>query len=175
MLTFAEKRVKTMAEPRVKNFLRVCRRNCCNFICCFDCSFHKVSAVFVFKLVNIVARDTEDRIVDFFAVLTLISNVVDCEYCFDVVELRHLTVVNVDVKVYKCCLPVVCVDNIRIEIDINQHFKNCFGEESKSFAVVKMTVKTIAFKVVFIIKEIINNAVFFKFKHTTVLCTPIYG
>ena len=46
-------------------------------------------------------------------VLTLVPDVMDCEYCFNVLEFLDMAVVNVDIQSYQRCLPVVCMDDIR--------------------------------------------------------------
>ena len=69
-------------------------------------------------------------------------------------------------------LPIVRVEDIGIEIDRAHKLQNGNGEECESFRVVKATVKTASSEVIFVIKEVISNAVLFQGVDSAVKLTP---
>ena len=60
-------------------------------------------------------------------VLTLILDVMDCKDVLDVVVPRILGVEEVVVCGHKGCLPVVCVDDVRMEIYVWQHLATIYN------------------------------------------------
>ena len=69
-------------------------------------------------------------------------------------------------------LPVVRVDHIRLKFNVRQHLQNGTGEERKALRVVKVTVKSLALKVVLVIDEVVNDIAYLRLKNTAILATP---
>ena len=68
----------------------------------------------------VAAADAAGVLQNVGAVLALIGDVVDGENGLDAVELIQMTVVQVQVHRHQCGLPVVAVDDIGGEIDVEQ-------------------------------------------------------
>ena len=70
-------------------------------------------------------------------------------------------IVNIVINGDKGTLPVVGVDDVGLYVEMLHHFENGTGEESISFCVIVISVKTeIALEVILVINEIILNAVY---------------
>ena len=83
-----------------------------------------------------------------------------------------ILVINIVIHRDKSGLPVVRVNNIRLEVDILQHFEHCSVEEYKSFTVIVEAVKTVTREIILVVDEIIGYAVPFRFKDAAILFAP---
>ena len=122
-----------------------------------------------------IKRDTHKIIYKLQTILSLILDIVDSEYSFYILIALLITIKYVIIYRYKSRLPIISVDDIRLEVDISQQFKHSTGEEDKSLCVIIKSVQTVSHKVIFIIEKIICNAVFNAHKNSAVLISPCYG
>ena len=108
------------------------------------------------------------------AVLALILYIVDREQALDIVIPAVVRIEKIIVNGYKRCLPVVAVDYIRLEVYVRQHFKARSREERKTLRVIIEAIKTVTLEVVFIVDEIVENAVIASLENAAVLVAPRY-
>ena len=78
-----ENGVKTVAEPRVKNFTRIGIAYGCHLVGALNAALHKVNTAAEIKQGGVLLAKTEHIAENFSAVDALILNVMDCENCFD--------------------------------------------------------------------------------------------
>ena len=94
-------------------------------------------------------------------VSALVLNVVYSKYILYAPQLFIVSVENAVVYRYKSALPVVRIYYLRLEVDDLEHFKNSTGEESISFRIVIITVKSeITLEIILVIKKIICNIIY---------------
>ena len=73
-------------------------------------------------------------------VFALIFDVVDSENRTDGVIAFDVTVIGVQINHGKCCLPIVCVKNVGIVVQMTHHLKHGAAELGVAFAVIQLTV-----------------------------------
>ena len=78
------------------------------------------------------------------------------------------------IKRHERRLPVVAVDNIRLKVEVRQHFKHGTGEKRKALGIVVMAVKPMALKIILVVNQVINHVARVCFKHTAVLPAPCH-
>jgi len=105
------------------------------------------------------------------AVLALVGNVVDGEHRLDAVELIQMAVVQVQVHGHQSSLPVVAVDDVRGEVDVEQSLQHSTGEEGETLAVI---VETAALEVILVVEEVVGHAVHFSLEQAAVLAAPAH-
>lgn len=159
LLTYKDP-IKSMREPRIKDLLCICRRNSGYLICNFDSALHEVDIAVVLDDINFVRRYTNNIFYKIKSVLTLISYIVDRKYMLDIiVAAAGISVEQIIINRNQCALPVVGINDLRLELDILEHFQNCTAEENISLSVVIIAVKTvITLEIELVInKEICNS------------------
>ncbi len=164
-----------MAEPRVQDLLCIGRADGGDLISSLDCALHKVGATIILHNVGIACANAGGILQDIHAILALVGNVMDGEYCLDVVELIQMAVVQVEVNRGKGGLPVVAVDDIRLKVGIEQGFQNGAGEESKTLAVIIEAIQAAALKVILVVDEVVGHAVTLGLEQAAVLAAPAHG
>ena len=108
-------------------------------------------------------------------VSALVLNVVYSKYILYAPQLFIVSVENAVVYRYKSALPVVRIYYLRLEIDDLEHFKNGTGEESISFRIVIITVKSeITLEIILVIKKIICNIIYLCREKSAILISPAY-
>ena len=60
-----------------------------------------------------------------------------------IVAAAGISVEQIIINRNQCALPVVGINDLRLELDILEHFQNCTAEENISLSVVIISVKTI--------------------------------
>ena len=80
----AEHTVKTVTEPGIEYFVCISRADCCDFVCAFDGTLHKVYTVVIIKERICFRRNSENFIEKLFAVHSLILNIMNGKYCANV-------------------------------------------------------------------------------------------
>ena len=105
-------------------------------------------------------------------ILALVGNVVDGKDRFDTAELIQVTVVQVQVNGGQGRLPVVAVDDVRLEIGVEQHFEDGTGEEGEALAVIIEAVQAAALEIVLVIDEVVDNTVALGLEEAAVLAAP---
>ena len=91
-------------------------------------------------------------------------------------QLFIVSVENAVVYRYKSALPVVRIYYLRLEVDNLEHFKNSTGEESISFRIVIITVKSeITLEIILVIKKIICNIIYLCREKSAILISPPTG
>ena len=167
--------VKSVAEPRVKNFVCVGRAYGCNHICGFDCALHQVDTAVVLNKVLRAGLHTQNISDKLHTVNALILDVVDCENRFDVFPAGlvgiHCGVVNGSHR----RLPVVTMDNIGLEADVGDYFKNCTGEESKPLRIVIVAVDTVTLEIILVVDKVVDYTACTCLKNAAVLSAPRNG
>ena len=96
----------------------------------------------------------------------------NCKHRFDFLIFFWIAVEAVQKYRNQSRLPVVCVNNVGNEIHNRHRFENSFREESKSFAVVEMSVKSVPFEIIFVVYEVISYSFIDCLKHAAILTTP---
>ena len=175
ILLLAQQAIQTMAEPRVQDLLCIGRADGGDLISSLDCALHKVGAAIILHNVGIACANAAGILQDIHAILALVGNVMDGEYCLDVVELIQVAVVQVEVNRGKGGLPVVAVDDIRLKVGIEQGFQNGAGEESKTLAVIIEAIQAAALKVIFVVDKVERHAVMLGLEQAAVLAAPAHG
>ena len=94
------------------------------------------------------------------------------KYCLDILIAALIAVENIVVNGNEGCLPVVSVDHLRLEVDVSQQLEHRAREEYVSLSVVVKAVKTVSCEVVFVIKQVICNAVYHRGEYAAVLISP---
>ena len=174
ILLLSQQSVQTVAEPRVEDFLRVGGADGGDLIGSLDGALHEVGAAIVFHDVLVAAANAAGVFEDVGAVLALISDVVDGEDGLDAVELIQMAVVQVQVHGHQRGLPVVAVDDVRGEIDVEQRLQHSAGEEGEALAVIVEAVEAPAFEVILVIQEVVGHAVHLGFEQAAVLAAPAH-
>ena len=164
--------VKSPAEPWVFNFSRIAWRYCWNSCCCFNSALHHIEFAVHLKNFCFIGRNTYTFCINFPAVFTLILNIVNCKQALDIVIPWSVWIEQIVVNRYKCCLPVITVNHIRMEVNVWEHFENCSWEECKSLGIVIVTVKCTTLEIVFIVNEIICTVVPSCPEKSAILMTP---
>ena len=73
---------------------------------------------------------------------------------------------------HEACMPVVAVDDIRLEANLGQHGQDGAAEVGKAFVIIAVSVKAIALEIPFVIDEIDGHAVAFDFFDAVVELAP---
>ena len=116
--------------------------------------------------------NAQNVVQNFTAVLTLELDVVNRKDGLDVAVPRTAVVIQSVVHRNECRLPVIAVDDIRMEINGRQHFQNCAGEKGKALRVIILSIYAVSCEIVLIIQEIVLYAVRFIHKDAAVLAAP---
>ncbi|MNG33282.1 hypothetical protein D3C84_1194980 [compost metagenome] len=66
----------------------------------------------------------------------------------------------------------MAMDNVRNKAEMRQTFCNCEIEEDEPLRIVFVAVQSIAIKILFIVDQVINNAVDFGAKQAAILIPP---
>ena len=96
----------------------------------------------------------------------------DGEYGFDVLISLLPGIEQGVVNRNKCALPIVCMDNIRLKIDVPDHFNNGAGKKGEPLGVVIVAVQPRPFEIVLIIQKVIDHTVVLGLEHPAVLAAP---
>ena len=116
--------------------------------------------------------DAEDVLQDFAAVAALILDIVDGEHGLDVFIERtgreHQIVVDRD----QSGLPVVAVDDVRLPVEVGQHFEHCLGVVREALCVVVLAVDLTAREVILVVDEVEGHAVRLIAENAAVLVAP---
>ena len=107
-------------------------------------------------------------------ILALIGDVVDGKDRLDAAELVQMAVVQVEINRGQRGLPVVAVDDVRLEIGVEQHLQNRAGEEGEALAVIVEAVEAAALEVILIINEVVDHAVALGLEQAAVLAAPAH-
>ena len=122
---------------------------------------------------EIFTRQTQDILGDIVRENTLILDVVDRQHGLDVlVRCADGLVEMIQIDRDHGCLPVIAVDDIRLEVDILDDLQHCFREERKTFRIVKMTVQATTPEVILVVQQIICNLADLGFENAAVLTAP---
>ena len=69
-------------------------------------------------------------------------------------------------------LPIVGVENIRLEVDVLEHFENRAGEEGEPLRVVVMPVEAGALEIILVVQQIIDDPVVLGLEDAAILPPP---
>ena len=72
----------------------------------------------------------------------------------------------------KRALPIVCMENIRNEIDMRQNVQHGTAEKCKAFAVIVASVQIGTLKIILIIEKIDGHTVFFELEDAAIELSP---
>ena len=175
ILLLAQQSIQAMAEPRVKDFPRIGGADRGDLVGSLNGALHKVGTAVIFHDMRITLADTAGIFKDFQTVLALVGNIVDREHRLDTVELIQMAVIEIEINRGQCRLPVIAVDNIRFKIGVEQHLKDCAGEEGEALTVIVETVKAAALEIVFVVDKVEGDAIAFSLEQSAVLAAPANG
>ena len=123
---------------------------------------------------GVAGTDAAGILEDIQAVLALVGNVMDGEHRLDAAEFIQMAVIQVQIDRSQRGLPVVAVDDIRLEIGVEQHFEDGTGEEGKALAVIVEAVQAAAFEVILVVDKVVDNAVALGLEQAAVLAAPAH-
>ena len=172
ILLFPQQGIQTVAEPGVQDLLCVGGADRGDLVGRLKSTLHEVGAAIVLHDVLVPAADAAGIFQNVGAVLALVGNVVDGEHRLDAVELIQMAVVQVQIHGHQSSLPVVAVDDVRGEVDVEQGLQHGTGEEGE--ALVK-AVETAALEVILVVEEVVGHAVHFSLEQAAVLAAPAHG
>ena len=119
-----------------------------------------------------IHRKSHNFIKYFLSVITLILNIMDSKYIFYVFISLLIFIENFIIHGYHCSLPVISVNNVRLKVNIPEHFQNRPTVKYKTLTVVKKSVNTVSSKIILIIQKIISHAIANSCKNSAVLFSP---
>ena len=138
----------------------------------FYTALHIVDAIAVHHERTRPVRQTENISDEIVAVLALELDIVNGKHGFDALIFLACAIEHVEEHGSKSRVPIVCVNHVGEEIDERQHFEHRFGEERKTFAVVKVAVKSFALEIILVVHKIVCHTVVRRLVHSAVLTTP---
>ena len=175
VLLLAQQSVQTVAEPRVEDLLCIGGADGGDLVCRLDGTLHEVGAAIVLHDMLVAAADAAGVFQNISAVLALIGDVVDGEDGLDAVELVQMTIVQVQVHRHQSGLPVVAVDDVGGEVDVEQGLQHCAGEEGEALAVVVEAVEAAALEVILVVEEVVGHTIDLSLEQAAVLAAPAHG
>ena len=166
--------VKSVREPRIQNFLCIGGGYSSHLVSDLDSALHEVDVAIVFNEIYLVRRDTYNILHQIKAILALIADIVNCKHMLDVViATAGITVEKILFIRYERALPVNGVNDLRLELDIFQHFEHCTAKEHITFCVVEVSVKSvIALEIELVVDEEIGNAINLLGEKSAILASP---
>ena len=164
--------VEAMGIPGIQDLPCIGRADCRHTVGGFDRPFHQVDTAVLFH--NGAGRlgNTKHILQDLHPVFALILDIMDGEYGFDVLISLLPGIEQGVVNRNKCALPIVCMDNIRLKIDVPDHFNNGAGKKGEPLGVVIVAVQPRPFEIVLIIQKVIDHTVVLGLEHPAVLAAP---
>ena len=170
---FPQKSVKPPGVPWVKNFLRVGGAYGGDHIAAVDSALHIVAAPAEFNKTALVLRQTGDVAGDEHIKIALILNIMYGEHGFYSTEFRITVIKHLKEHRNKSGLPVVAVKNVRGEVT---HVANALEyrhrKECEAFAVVVVAIYAAAAEIIFVVDEIVDDAVLFCGEQSAVELAP---
>ena len=154
ILLLPQQGVQAIAEPGVQDLLGIGGADGGDFVGGLEGALHEVGAAVVLHDVLVPAADAAGVLQDLQAILALVGDVVDGKDGLDPVELVQMTVVQVQIHGDQGRLPVVAVDDVGGEIQIEQGLQHRTGEEGEPLAVVVEAVQAAALEVILVIQEV---------------------
>ena len=174
VLLLTQQSVQTVAEPRVQNLLCVGGADGGDLVGGLEGALHEVGAAVVLHDMLVPVADAAGVLQNIGAVLALIGNVVDGEHGLDAVELVQMTIVQVQVHRHQSGLPVVAVDDIGGEVDVEQSLQHGAGEEGEALAIIVEAVQAAALEVILVVQEVVGHAVHIGLEQAAVLAAPAH-
>ena len=169
MFVAADYAVQPVREERIFDFVRISGADGADRIRHFDGALHKVDAAVEFDIIEDVRREAEQIAPRFVAEFALIFYIMNGEHRFDFLEIDTPIIERTEIN-YTCSrLPVVAVQNVGKDIERADGVEDRLGKERETLPVVVETVNVpAALEIVFVIEEIIGNAVFHQSEHAAV-------
>ena len=174
ILLFAQQGIQTVAEPGVQDLLCIGGADGGDLVSRLEGTLHEVGAAIVLDDVLVAAADAAGVLQNVGTILALIGDVVDGEDGLDPVELVQMTVVQIQVNGHQRGLPVVAVDDVRGEVDVEQGLQHGAGEEGEALTVIVEAVQTAAAEVILVVEEVVGHAVHFGLEQAAVLAAPAH-
>ena len=170
----AQDGIQLEAVVRRLDFLCVGRRDGGDTVCTDNCRLHQVDVAVLLEesVVVMVAVDAEYVIRDLASELTLILDVVNRKYRLDAVVPGTIAVMNTVINRNQRSLPVVAVDDVRLVADCRKHIQYGAAEERKTLRVVIFAVNLSALEIVFVVNEVVGDAVLLQTENAAVLIAP---
>ena len=175
ILLFPQQGVQTVTEPGVQDLLCVGGADRGDLVGRLKSTLHEVGAAIVLHDVLVTAADAAGIFQNVGAVLALVGNVVDGEHRLDAVELIQMAVVQVQVHGHQSSLPVVAVDDVRGEVDVEQGLQHGTGEEGETLAVIVKAVEAAALEVILVVEEVVGHTIDLSLEQAAVLAAPAHG
>jgi hypothetical protein len=89
----------------------------------------------------------------------LIPEVVDGENCLQMQILRMPRVLSAQEHGNKCGMPVITVENLGLKVlQMRDTLQNAFAKESGTLPIIRITVNTVALKIILVVNKIADDA-----------------
>ena len=161
-----------MRIPRIKDLPCIARGDGCDLVGGFNRALHHVDIPVIFEQICMIHRDAHDLIQHFLAVFALICDIMDREYGVDIIKSLLILIEDLIIDRSQSSLPVIAVNDSRLEVDDAQHFEDRTAEEYEAFAVVIEAVDAVALEVILIVDEVIGHALMDGGENTAILLPP---
>ena len=135
-------------------------------------SLHHVQAAVIFQYRILVFRDSQNIPCNLHPVLTLILDIVDGKHGANIVEFWDTAVECVQIHRNQRGVPIVCVHDVRVEVDVVEHLHRSLGEEGKALGIVIVAIQIVPFKIILIIQKVIGHALVYCLEYAAVLVAP---
>ena len=117
---------------------------------------------------ELVLRQAEHVVVKAEGVEALVLDVVDREDRGDIGQMVECRLPYG----YECSLPVVGMQDLRLEAEHRKHGEDRLREESEALAVVKITVEVLTVEIVLVVDEVVGDALMVELIEAGILLAP---
>ncbi len=164
--------LQPVGEPRVQNLLRIGRAHRRHAVCALHRALDHIDAVAVFQQRYRRLRDAEHILDQLFAVFALILDVMDGEHGFHAAVKLFVGIEDAEIDRDQRRLPVVGMDDVRLEVDVGQHLQRGAGKEREPLRVVVVPVEAVPLEIVLVVDQVHNHAAGVRLEHAAVLPAP---
>lgn len=123
---------------------------------------------------RVCMADAQGILHNIHAVFALILDIVDGEHRFDAAVRFQVPVIQVQIHGHQRRLPVVGVDDVRVEVYMKQHLADGARKEGKALAVIIKAIQPGALEIVLIVQKIVFHAAGFQLEQAAVLVAPAH-
>ena len=170
----AQVAIEAFAKVGVHNFPGVGLAYCRNVVGVDHAGFHVVYAAIAFEVavVEEFLRQADDVLHDGWRINPLVFQVMNGVNNLHILVERIVGKVFFQEDAHEACVPVITMNDVRLEADLRQHGQDSPAEVGKAFVVVFKAIETVALEVPFIVNEIDRYAVDFDGFHTKIQLAP---
>ena len=161
-----------MGIPRIQDLPGIAGAYGGDLVGGFNGALHHIHAAVILQQSGVIQGNAHQLVEHFLAVLALVLDVVDGEYGMDVLIALLILVENLVVHRDHGSLPVVGVNDVRLEVDTADHFQHCTAVEYKPLTVIIEAVDAVSAEVVLIVDKIIGHTLVNAGENAAVLLPP---